>query len=491
VVEAARAPLRSGRAGVRLLALALLLPIAACSKSGDASDGGAGGSGSGGGGSAGSGGGGSGGSGDPLDFGVPPLSPDGGVVTYSCAREIHVATNGNDSAAGTAAAPMKTIAKATTKAQAGDCVQVHAGTYAESTTIAFANDGTQAMPIVVRSADGKGAAIIDAGGNRTGETVLVRHDYVIIDGFEFKNSPTDTSQQVVHFDGTGNKCTGSILRNNKITGGFDHIKINNAAPNVTVEFNEFYGAFGHLPISLTGAPGLVFRGNFGHDWNTGDNGAVQLKGGSHDVLFDSNRFQDVTSTAGTIAMGDGCDATCDIDPNHYAAVRVHAINNVFVRVGRGFDIQGCQDCAVISNTIVDSSAGNVTFKLTSAATNGTTKDTVNARIVDNLVTSSKGNMGNFMQVNGASGTGMVSDYNLVWNNGASVDWGDGHPASADTHSVKADPKLMSPSSGDYRPGAGSAAISTGTNMFSDVPHDALGVPRPASGSFDIGAYQHP
>jgi hypothetical protein len=421
---------------------------------------------------------------------VPPLFGDAAQVTYTCANEIHVAPNGSDSANGSAATPMKTIAKATPKAQAGDCVQVHAGTYAETTTIGFAHDGTQAKPIVVRSADGKGAAVIDAGGNRSGPTVLVRQDFVVIDGFEFKNSPTDTGEQVVHFDGLNmNKCNGSVLRNSKITGGFDHIKINQAAPNVTVEFNEFYGSFGHLPVSLTGAPGLVFRGNFGHDWNTGGNGAIQLKGGSHDVLFDGNRFQDVTSDSGTIAMGDGCDSTCDIDPQHYAAVRVRAINNVMVRVGRGFDVQGCKDCAVLSNTFIDSGAGNVIVKVTSAATNGTTQNSVNVRILDNLISSSGGNLGNVMQVNSGSGTGLMSDYNLVYNGGKAVSWGDGHPAGADTHSVTGDPKLTNASAGDYTPGPGSPAIGAGVNLFSDVPHDILGTPRPSTGPFDIGAYQ--
>ena len=424
--------------------------------------------------------------------GVPPLVQDSGPIAYTCAREIHVDTAGSDSAVGTASAPLKTIAKATPMAQAGDCIQVHAGTYAESATIGFAGDGTSAMPIVLRSADGKGAATVDAGGNRSGPTVLVHNDHVVIDGFEFKNSPTDTEEQVIHFDGLkANKCTGSVLRNCKITGGYDHIKINQAAPNVTVEYNEFFGSFGHLPVSLTGAPGLVFRGNFGHDWNTGGNGAVQLKGGSHDVIFDANLFQDVTSDAGTIAMGDGCDSTCDIDLDHFAAVRVRAINNVFVRVGRAFDVQGCSDCAVLSNTVIDSAADNVTFKLTSASTNGTTKDSVNVRILDNLVANSLGTAGNVMQVNGASGTGLQADYNLAWNKGNAITWGDGHPASADTHSITADPKLVSPSAGDYRPAAGSPAVGAGTNLWGEVPHDALGVSRPTSGNFDIGAYQAP
>jgi hypothetical protein len=333
-------------------------------------------------------------------------------------------------------------------------------------------------PIVVWSVDGKGKAIIDAGGNRTGETVLVRHDFIIIDGFEFKNSPTDTQQQVVHFDGlNGTKTNGAVLRNCKITGGYDHIKVNENSIGVTVEYNEFYGSFGHIPISLTGASNFVFRGNFGHDWNTNGDGAVQLKGGSHDALFDGNLFQDITSSAGTIAFGDGCDSTCDIDAQHYAAVRARAINNVFLRVGRAFDVQGCKDCAVLSNTMIDSGAGNVLLKLTSAATNGTTQFSINARIMDNLMT----NLGDAIQINAPAGMGLQMDYNLLFM-GA---WGGDHPASADTHSVMGDPKLNA----DHTLGAGSAALGKGTNLFTDVPHDYAGTARPSTGAFDIGAFQ--
>jgi hypothetical protein len=418
----------------------------------------------------------------------PPLHD--AAVTYTCAREIHVAVNGNDSAAGTPDAPLRTIAAATPMAKAGDCVLAHAGTYPESSTIEFSQDGTANAPVVLRSVDGRGAAIVDAGGNRGGPTVLVRHDYVIIDGFEFRNSPTDTEEQVVHFDGLGQgKGVGSTLRNCKITGGYDHIKINQASNGVIVEYNEFYGKFGHIPISLTGAPGLVFRGNYCHDWDTGGDGAIQLKGGSHDVVFDGNLFKDVTSEAGTIAMGDGCDSTCDIDPEHFAAVRVRATNNVMIRVGRAFDIQGCKDCAALSNTIVDSGVDNVVFKLTTAATNGVSHDTVNARIIDNLISNTSGNLGDVIQINGASGQGLQMDYNLVWNGTQGASWGDSHPASADTHSVVKNPLLVAPTTGNFSLGAGSPAIGAGTNVSTDVPYDYAGTARPATGPFDIGALQ--
>jgi hypothetical protein len=411
--------------------------------------------------------------------------------TYTCMRELHVATTGSDSGDGSMAKPFRTISKVTPMAKAGDCIQVHAGTYAEGSTIGFSTDGTMAAPIVLRSADGKLKAVIDAMTNRGGETVVVKNDYIIVDGFEFVNSPLDTEQQCVHFDGLNKgKGTGSVLRNSKLTAGFDTIKVNENSSGITVEFNEIYGTFQHLPVSLTGASNFTFRGNFGHDWTLDGDGAIQLKGGSHDVLFEGNVFQDVHTSSGTIALGDGCDASCDIDAQHFAAVRVRAVNNVLVRVGRGFDIQGCKDCAVLSNTIVDSGSNNVIFKLTSASTGGVTTNTVNARILDNLVSNASGNNGGrVVQINTGADSGLQMDYNLVWTGGGSISWGDGHPSSADTHSVTKDPKLVSAT--NFALGAGSGALGAGTNIFADVPIDFMGAARPATGAFDIGAYETP
>jgi hypothetical protein len=408
--------------------------------------------------------------------------------TYNCVRELHVATTGSDTGDGSMAKPFKTINKVTPMAMPGDCIQVHAGTYAEGSTIAWMVDGTADKPIVLRSADGHLKAVIDAKTNRGGETVVIRHDNIIIDGFEFINSPMDTEQQCIHFDGLNAmaKGTGSVIRNCKATMGYDTIKLNQNSVGITVEYNEFYGTFQHLPVSLTGASNMTFRGNFCHDWTLNGDGAIQIKGGSHDSLFEGNVFQDIHTDAGAITMGDGCDSTCDIDPQHYAAVRIRAVNNVFVRVGRGLDVQGCKDCAILDNTFVDSGSGNVMFKLTSAATNGTTQATINARIMNNLITNT-GNGGNVMQINSPAEMGLMMDYNLRWNGGMAVEWGDGHPATADTHSVTMDPKLTSAT--DFSLGAGSAAKGAGTNLFADVPIDFKGNARPMTGAFDIGAYQ--
>lgn len=114
-------------------------------------------------------------------------------------REIHVAVNGDDSAAGSKAAPMKTINGAMQKAQPGDHVIVGAGTYYEQVKIT--KKGTADKPIVLRAADGarprielpKGEGAKKPGDSKNGgyHTTVVQLqgvEYVQIHGLEIVGS---------------------------------------------------------------------------------------------------------------------------------------------------------------------------------------------------------------------------------------------------------------------------------------------------------------
>ena len=420
-------------------------------------------------------------------YGKVPLAPP---TSYTCASEIHVATTGDDTTGdGTSGMPYKTIGKGIALATAvGTCVQVHAGTYTPAATITFPSDGASSNPIVLRSVDGRGMAIIDGSAVTTAPTVEVNKDHVVIDGFEFKNTPP--TGFVVRFDGQYSlKCEGSILRNSKLTGGFSELKIYQNTHGVLVENNEFYGSTPNSTASLTGASGLVFRANYVHDIDTGDLGTTELVGGSTGATFQKNLFQDISTAAGALVFGDACGATCDNDPEHYAAVNALAWSNIFIRVHRAFDILGCKNCSVLSNTIIDAgvSAGYV-FKIGSANTNGVVQPTTGLRIIDNLLASPGALMGYVMDLSASSSTGLNMDYNLFYNGPSGFAFGATHPATADAHSVQGDPLFVGPT--DLRPGAGSPAIGAGTNLVSEVPQDFLNVARPASGAFDIGALQH-
>jgi hypothetical protein len=76
------------------------------------------------------------------------------AVAPAAAREIHVATTGDDSAAGTAAAPYRTVNHAAQVARPGDVVTVHAGTYREWIKPARGGTGEDAR-ITYRAAEGE------------------------------------------------------------------------------------------------------------------------------------------------------------------------------------------------------------------------------------------------------------------------------------------------------------------------------------------------
>ncbi|WP_327003509.1 discoidin domain-containing protein [Dactylosporangium sp. NBC_01737] len=76
------------------------------------------------------------------------------AVPAHAARAIHVAKNGNDANAGTAAAPYLTINRAAQDAQPGDTVLVHAGLYRETVKPARGGTGESARIVYTKAGDG-------------------------------------------------------------------------------------------------------------------------------------------------------------------------------------------------------------------------------------------------------------------------------------------------------------------------------------------------
>src|SRR5262249_29130881 len=130
------------------------------------------------------------------DAGVGAVEKPGPSATlfaapfYSCARNFYVdATNGNDANAGTQDAPWKTIQRADSAVQAGDCVNVQPGTYPSGANI---TRGGNAPPpggyVVYRCAELNACQIAAAGFARGGFKIAgpngVGPGFVVIDGFE-------------------------------------------------------------------------------------------------------------------------------------------------------------------------------------------------------------------------------------------------------------------------------------------------------------------
>jgi hypothetical protein len=124
-------------------------------------------------------------------------------------KTYYVSTSGNDNNAGTLSAPWRTIQKAANTVQAGDTVQVRAGTYNEIVTMKTSGNATSGY-ITFQNYPGE-APILDgtglAAGGQTGLFSLEgTFNYIIIQGFEIRNFSSSTKGKVpvgIDFEGAG------------------------------------------------------------------------------------------------------------------------------------------------------------------------------------------------------------------------------------------------------------------------------------------------
>jgi uncharacterized protein DUF1565 len=137
--------------------------------------------------------------------------PSRSGVTY------YVSTSGNDTNAGTLAAPWRTIQHAASTVHAGDTVQVRAGTYNEIVTMQTSGNSTagyvtfQNYPGEAPIVDGTGLV---AGGQTGLFSLEGTFSYIIIQGFEIRNFSSSTRGKVpvgIDFEGAGSNI--EILNN--------------------------------------------------------------------------------------------------------------------------------------------------------------------------------------------------------------------------------------------------------------------------------------
>jgi serralysin len=141
----------------------------------------------------------------------------------------YVATNGSDSANGSAKSPWRTISKAMqANLKPGDDVVVKSGTYKES--VVFSKDGSAAGYITLRS-EVPGGAKIDPPGDDPG--IHIRANYVGIDGFNVSGS-------------SGSGITGKRVHHVKLTDNIVHDNVSNGiflgqSDFLLIEGNVVYG----------------------------------------------------------------------------------------------------------------------------------------------------------------------------------------------------------------------------------------------------------
>ncbi len=207
----------------------------------------------------------------------------------------HVATNGDDGADGSEAAPWATIEHAVASAQPGTKIVVHGGSWPGLTIESV--DGTEEAPIVLTGADG--ARPIFTG------PVNVTRAFWVLDGIEVASTEPVFS---VRFTGAGSH--DNVIRNSVVRDGTGAagVSIDLDASRVTIEGNEIF----NISRGETDAHGIVVQPTtrevtvVGNEIHSTSGDSVQCIGPGQDavegapangVVIEGNTFRDTRENA--------------------------------------------------------------------------------------------------------------------------------------------------------------------------------------------------
>ncbi len=125
---------------------------------------------------------------DSQSMAIPMYTP---TLTYSCLRNLYVATNGDDNNPGISInQPYKTINAATTRVdlKAGDCINVLPGVYTESVSLRNGGNSASATGYVVLRSSTPQAAKLVSPANSADPTVGLGSNYLVVEGFDVRGA---------------------------------------------------------------------------------------------------------------------------------------------------------------------------------------------------------------------------------------------------------------------------------------------------------------
>jgi hypothetical protein len=354
------------------------------------------------------------------------------VATPATTYNYYVSPTGSDTAAGTKAAPFKTLARAVKAAtRPSTTVWVAPGTYAGG--FKTTASGTASGRIYWVSTTKGGAKIVPPSSSSNNNAWDNRGSYVNIVGFDIDGTKS----------GSGTKWTHGIYM-----GGSYSV----------VQENHVHHIAKNVSCTSGGGSAINTDAYFGGKWN--------------DVI--SNNVHDVGPTG------------CKFIQGIYISTSGSVKNNVVYRIGEAA-IHLWHDAnhvTITNNTITSSHYGIIVgggdFYKTTAGDDYTV---VNSNIVyDNTYGISE---------QGKTGTHNSYSNNLVYGNtGSNISLRNGLTAK---NTIAKNPLFTSYSrtatAPNFKPTAASPAIGKGTPVGA-YPTDIVGRPRNSSTGFDIGAYQH-
>lgn len=201
------------------------------------------------------------------------------------ARDYFVSPNGNNSAAGTATAPFRTIQKAVNEATPGSTVFLGAGVYRER--VEFPRSGKDGRFITVRNIPGQNAVVDAQGVSGKHIFYLWNRSYIRIQGLEIRNNLKVNDGSMIRVEGHGRyiQIIDNVMHH---TSGKDAMGI------------TFYGS--HSSIALSN---LLVRGNTLYEINPGWSETVTLNGNVNNFLVENNVIRDVNNIGIDFIGGEG------------------------------------------------------------------------------------------------------------------------------------------------------------------------------------------
>jgi hypothetical protein len=402
------------------------------------------------------------------------------ITSAALAGNYFVSTTGSDSGAGTAASPWRTLQHAADVVNAGDKVTVHAGNY---TGFYLDSSGTAAAPIEF---DADPGVIVNQRNATTPDGInLESASYVSINGFTVTGMPRAGVRSVGDSDSLAKFVT---IRNVTATNNGEWGIFTGFVNDLLIESNTTSGSVDQHGIYVSNSGDRpVIRNNI--SFNNHDNG-IHMNGdasqGGDGIITGAVVTGNIIYNNGT---GGGSGINMDGVQNSLIANNLlynnHASGiSLYQDDGGG----GSSGDVVVDNTIIEASDARWALNIQSNSTNTTVRN--------NILLNNNPSHG-AIDITSDSLPTLSSDYNVVTSR-FTPDDGNTFQTLAqwqlttgnDAHSLVATAaQLFANAAGnDYRLKSGSPALNAGTSSFAP-PADLLGLPRPAGGAYDIGAYE--
>jgi parallel beta-helix repeat protein len=407
------------------------------------------------------------------------------------ATQYFVATNGNDLAAGTAAAPWKSLQRAANVVLPGDRVTVRAGDY---TGFYLSRSGSPAATIEFFAEPG--VRIVQRNATTPDGINLEGASHIVIDGFHVAGMPRAGVRSVGFPADFAQFVTVRNVHatNNGVWGIFTgHVN------DLLIESNLTSGSIDEHGIYVS---------------NSGDRPVIR-----NNVIFD-NHGSGIHMNGDLSQGGDGIISGAVVSGNKIFNNAIPNSEHPSLGGGSGINMDGVQNSRIENNLVYNNHASGISlYKIDAAAgasgnvvVNNTVYQPNNGRWALNIRDGSNNNTAynnillsqhsyrGAISLAADSLPGFKSDYNTVIsrftaNDGGSVqnlaEWQ--AATGNDLHSLVATAaQLFVNPAGDatanYHLLAAAAAINKGTNLLAPVI-DIEALPRPSGGVFDIGAYE--